>query len=89
MNLICLLLDFLFNTIKKMKKYTVIKLNEHIDSKRCFDSDKLMPCIEFIHKELDNSKLSWNDLFKENPICIIDSENMLVVWSIKLHIVKK
>ena len=65
-----------------MKRYTIINLNKHV----CFNSDKLMPCMDFIHNELDNSKLSWNDFFKENPICIIDSENMLVVWSTKLHL---
>lgn len=67
-----------------MKRYVVIKLEEHGEN-RYFESDLITPCVKEIHNCLDNSKQSWNVFFKHNPMCITDIHRDMVIWSTKSH----
>lgn len=47
--------------------------------------NKITFCINDICNYLDNSKLSWNDYFKSNPMYIYDNRIDKIIWSTKNH----
>lgn len=50
--------------------------------------DKITFCINDIWNYIDNSKLSWNDYFKSNPMYIYDNETEKIIWSSKVFDLK-
>lgn len=51
--------------------------------------DKITFCINDILNHLDNSKLSWNEYFKSNPMYIYDNETNKNIWSSKIFLIFK
>lgn len=57
----------------------------HTSTAPIAEFDKLTFCIHLIWNHLADSKLSWKDYFRSNPMHIVDTERNKTVWSTKCH----
>lgn len=57
----------------------------HTSTTPIAEFDKLTFCVHLVWNHLADSKLSWKDYFRSNPMRIVDTASKKTVWSTKCH----